>query len=85
MMTEEELIRDAVSKMTLPKEVKSIDFSFSEDSTGMPAVWINLHVAEDFKPSAAKVNKLSAVKKDISKRIFETNAVAWPYIRLVTE
>lgn len=84
-MNEENVIRDIVANIKLPDEVKSVDFSFSDDSTGMPAVWINLHVREDYTPSADKVSMLSAVKKDISRKIFERNVVSWPYIRLVTD
>jgi len=84
-MTDEKVIKSIVKKIKLPEEVKSVDFSFSEDSTGMPAVWINLHVSEDYRPSAEKVSKLSAFKKDISKKIFENNVTSWPYIRLITD
>lgn len=83
-MTEERVIKSIIKKIQFPKDIKSVDFLFSDDSTGMPAVWINLHVAEDYKPSDAKVEMLSALKKDISKKIFEKNVASWPYIRLVT-
>ena len=84
-MTDEKLIKAIVDQMKLPQEVKSVDFSFSEDSTGMPAVWINLHVSQDYKPSKEKVNLLSALKKEISKKVFENNVISWPYVRLVTD
>jgi len=85
IVSEEKLIKSIIKKIKLPKEVKSIDFAFSEDSTGMPAVWINLHVSEDYKPSADKVNRLSAARKDISKRILEQNITSWPYVRLIAD
>lgn len=84
-MNEEKLIKSIVEHITLPADVRSVDFSFAEDSTGMPAVWINLHVSEDYKPSAAKMSRLGALKKDISRKIFENNVATWPYVRLVTD
>ena len=84
-MTEERIIRETIDKITMPEEVKAVDFSFSEDSTGMPAVWINLHVSDDLHPSEAKGAMFTALKREISKRIFEANADAWPYVRLIAD
>jgi hypothetical protein len=84
-MSEEALVKSIIDKIPLPQEVLSVDFSFSEDSTGMPAVWINLHVSEDYNPTAQKVSKLSALKKLISSKIFEEKVASWPYIRLIAD
>nr|WP_315260937.1 hypothetical protein [uncultured Duganella sp.] len=84
-MTDEKLIRDVINKINLPEEILSVDFSFSEDSTGMPAVWINLHILDDYKPSAEKISKLSALMRDISRKILDTDVISWPYVRFVTD
>ena len=84
-MNEEKLIRSILKNIKLPVEVKSFDLAFSEDSSGMPAVWINLHVDNDNKPSADKVNRLRAVRRDISRRIVEKQSTPWPYVQFVTD
>lgn len=84
-MSDREKIEKVVSNMKLPDEVRSFDLNFSEDSTGMPAVWVNLHISEDYKPSANKINKFVALKKEVSRKILDTNVETWPYVRLVTD
>lgn len=84
-MTEEEVIQDVISKTKMPKEVLSVDFSFTEDSTGMPSVRINLHVFDDLHPSASKIRKLSKLMRNISRQILDANIPSWPYVHLVTD
>lgn len=83
-MKEEKVIRSILSKIKLPPEVKSVDLAFSDDSGGMSAVWINLHVAEDNRPSPDKVNRLIAARRDISRKIIEKQSSPWPYVKFVT-
>lgn len=84
-MTDEKLIRDVISNIQLPEDVLAVDFSFSEDSTGMPAVWINLHVLEDLRPSTTKIRKLSRLMLHISQQLLDKNIESWPYVNLVTD
>lgn len=84
-MNEEKLIRDVLKKIKLPTEIKSVDLSFSDDSTGTPAVWINLHVDDDTKPSAEKINRLRAIRRDIARKVAERQSTPWPYVQFVTD
>ena len=84
-MNEEQLIKMAVKAITRPSEVTAVDYLFSEDSSGLPAVWVNLHVADDNKPSEQKVRKLSDFRKAVAKSILEKNVSRWPYVQLVAD
>jgi len=84
-MTEEDLIKKTVKGIRLPVEITSVDYAFDEDSTGIPAVWVNLHVAVDNKPSNEKVRRLSDTLKVISRSLLDKNLSRWPYVRLVAD
>ena len=84
-MTEEAAIQSILDHVALPDDVLSVDFSFSDDSTGMPAVWINLHVVDDYHPSPAKVSRLVAAKEAISRPILDAGFSCWPYVRLIAD
>jgi len=84
-MREEDVIKAAVKALRLPKEIKAVDYLFSDDSTGQPAVWVKLHVAEDNNPSATKVRQLSDLRKAVAKSILSAEVSRWPYVRLVAD
>lgn len=84
-MTEAEIIQDVIDQIKMPKEILGVDFSFTEDSTGMPTVWINLHIFDELHPSRAQIRKLSTLMREISTKILETNAVSWPFIHFVAD
>lgn len=84
-MSEEDLIKKIVKGIARPAEVTAVDYAFAEDSTGIPAVWINLHVAADNHPSEQKVRKLSTFRKEVARTLLEKNVSRWPYVQLVTD
>jgi hypothetical protein len=84
-MSDKERVESILGGIKMPAEVLSFDFNFSEDSTGEPAVWINLHVKEDYDPSTAKIDRFVAIKKEIARKILDAQMQSWPYVRLVTE
>ena len=84
-MNEEELIKSILKSIARPDEVTAVDYQFAEDSTGVPAVWVNLHVANDNSPSAQKVRKLSDFRKSVARSILDKNVSLWPSVQLVTD
>jgi len=84
-MSEETVIRAIVKGTKLPKEVTTFDLTFANDSTGQPAVWVNLHVKNDLRPTPEKVQRLTAARKAISEKIFKKHLTRWPYVQLVTD
>ena len=77
-------IKLVLKSVHLPADVKSYQLEFTEDSTGMPAVWINLKVDEDNTPSDTKIEKLAQLKRRITSALFEKEITSWPYIRYVS-
>lgn len=84
-MNEEQLIADVIKSIKLPAEVTSVDYAFADDSTGVPAVWVNLHVAADSAPTEAKVRELSKLRKAVSRLLLDNNVSRWPYVQLVAD
>ncbi len=84
-MDEEKRIRQAIKNIALPDDVKTVDLKFSPDSTGMPAVWVNLHIDDDYDPSDAKIGRLSEARRAISDKLLTMELDNWPYVRLVTD
>jgi hypothetical protein len=83
IMGEKKIIKKIVEGVEMPQDVKSVEISFGEDSTGMPAAWINLRIEDDYHPGLDKIGRLSAVKKEITEKILERGLSRWPYVRLV--
>lgn len=84
-MDDEKRILDAISGIALPDDIKKFDVKFSPDSTGMPAVWVNLHIDDDYHPSEAKIDRLGAARSAVSDRLLAMELDSWPYVRLVTD
>ncbi|HEX8610039.1 MAG TPA: hypothetical protein VF800_01975 [Telluria sp.] len=84
-MDEEKRILEAIKSIALPEDVKKFDLKFSPDSTGMPAVWINLHIDDDYHPSDAKIDRLNEAKRAISGKLLAMELDSWPYVSLVTD
>ena len=84
-MNEEELIKTVLKSLVRPAEVTAVDYQFADDSTGVPAVWVNLHVANDNSPSEQKVRKLSDFRKSVAKSLLDKNVSRWPYVQLVAD
>lgn len=77
------IVQRILDGIKMPTEVESVDFHFAEDSTGMPAVWIHLHILDDYHPSVAKIDTLRAAKKAISSQLLDSDLRSWPYVRLI--
>jgi len=78
---EAQIIERVLKSVRLPAEVKSYTLEFTEDSTGVPAVWINLNVDEDNSPSDSKIEKLVQLKRRITSALFKKEITSWPYVR----
>jgi hypothetical protein len=81
---EAQTIKRVLKSVRLPAEVKSYTLEFTEDSTGVPAVWINLNVDEDNSPSDSKIEKLVQLKRRITSALFKKEITSWPYVRYVS-
>lgn len=82
--TDAQTIKLVLASVRLPDDVKSYNLVFTEDSTGVPAVWINLKVDEDNNPSNSKVEKLVQLKRRITSALFEKEIASWPFVRYVS-
>lgn len=82
--TDAQTIKRVLASVRLPDDVKSYDLEFTEDSTGVPAVWINLKVDVDNNPSTSKVEKLVQLKRRITSALFEKEIASWPFVRYVS-
>lgn len=76
-------INKAMKGILLPTEVKSYELVFSEDSSGAPAVFVNLRVDDDKKPSKEKIDRLRTIRKKIALEIVGKQAEYYPYVRFV--
>jgi len=81
----ERVIRDVLKHIKMPTDVLSFDLSFSEDSSGAPAVWVLLQVKDDYKPSEEKVNRFKDLRAKIMEGILEKNLPIWPHVRLIAD
>lgn len=84
-MDEEKRILEAIKSIALPEDVKTVDLKFLPDSTGMPAVWVNLHIDDDYDPSDAKIDRLRKVSRAISEKLLAMGLDSWPYVKLVAD
>jgi hypothetical protein len=78
------IIKIVLNSLHMPDDVKSYNLKFTEDSTGVSAVWINLKVANNSTPSDSKIRKLAQLKRQITSALFEKGIVNWPYVRYVS-
>ena len=84
-MEEEKIILDVLKGMNLPRDVKRYDLKFSPDSTGMPSVYVNLHIANDNHPSDEKISRLSSIRRAITNTLLARGLQNYPYVKLVTD
>ncbi|UOD27820.1 hypothetical protein INH39_20285 [Massilia violaceinigra] len=84
-MDEEKRILEAINSIALPEDVKTVGLKFSPDSSGMPAVWVNLHIDDADDPSDARIGRLSEARRAISDKLLAMERDNWPYVRLVAD
>jgi ribosomal protein L17 len=68
-----------------PAGVRRVDFTFGEDWTGAPAVYIDLIVDKSVKPTMDKASELNNFIKLIHDDIIDSKFEFWPYSRTFTE
>jgi hypothetical protein len=68
-----------------PDGVRRVDFTFGEDWTGDPAVYIELIVDKTVKPTMEKAQELNDFVKLIQRDLIESKFAFWPYTRTFTE
>lgn len=79
------IILDVLKGMNLPGDVKRYDLKFSPDSTGLPSVYINLHIADDIHPTKEKISRLSNIRRTITNTLLARGLENYPYVKLVTD
>ena len=73
-------IHRTVSDNIPPKLVKEFQVRFGPDSVNNKAVWIDLIVDEDLKPSNEKIAKLNEIVRRIQSALLRANLDFWPYV-----
>jgi hypothetical protein len=68
-----------------PDGVRRVDFAFGEDWTGAPAVYIDLIVDKNVRPTMDKARELNDFVKLIHDDIIDSKFEFWPYSRTFTE
>jgi hypothetical protein len=84
-MKEEKIIRKILDDMDLSEYIHGYDLAFTPDSTGMPAVYINLHITDDYHPSKEKISRFSKIRRAITDNLLDRGLDNYPYVRLVTD
>lgn len=78
------LMKDAISKAHLPKSVKSYKIVFDEDTTGEPALWVQLFVDDKaVSGSRTKLNELQTFMDDARKVAPVIGVSRRPYFRVL--
>jgi hypothetical protein len=68
-----------------PDGILRVDFTFGEDWTGAPAVYIELIVDKRVKPTMEKAQELNDFVNPIQRDLIESRFEFWPYTRTYTE
>jgi hypothetical protein len=64
-----------------PEGVRRVTFRFGEDQAGDPAVYIELYVGKDMKPTKEKIEELNDFVQVILSEIIDQDIEYWPYFR----
>ena len=68
-----------------PTGVRRIGFSFSEDHTGHPAVYLDLFIDKHLKPTKEYIEELNDYIQLIIDDILKEDVDYWPYARTLEE
>lgn len=68
-----------------PEGVSRVAFSFGEDWTGHPAVYVNLYVRKGLQPDKRKIRELNDYVKTLHDDIIDEEPSFWPYSRTFEE
>jgi hypothetical protein len=74
-------IGDILQAHPWPVPVKGFELEFGEDSTGDPAVWIWLMIADDEQPSSQKMRELSQFRREVQSAITAAGVSRWLHVR----
>jgi hypothetical protein len=82
-----QLVRETIDRYEAkrPDGVRRVDFTFGEDWTGDPAVYIDLIVDKSVKPTMEKAQELNDFVRLIHNDLIDGNFEFWPYSRTFTE
>ncbi|HEX9904641.1 MAG TPA: hypothetical protein VGA77_06725 [Propylenella sp.] len=78
---EERQISQIVGRHPLPPSVREVQYSFGEDSTGNPAVWIVYVVEDDQDPSQRRISELNELATTVRNEILRSDIERWPYVQ----
>lgn len=82
MDADEKLARKTLAKLGLPRDVKAYGIELGLDSTGDPALWIWLDVADAHEPTSAMITRLRKFKDKVYRTLLDEGVSRWPYVRL---
>jgi hypothetical protein len=68
-----------------PEGIRRVEFTFGEDWTGHPAVYVNLVVGKDVQPTKTKIRELNDYVKLLHDDIIDEDVGFWPYSRTFEE
>jgi hypothetical protein len=68
-----------------PEGVRRVEFTFGEDWTGHPAVYVNLFVNKGLQPTKDKIRELNDYVKILHDDIINEKVGFWPYSRTFEE
>ena len=77
------LVREIVGRHEAerPAGISRVDFTFSEDWAGNPAVYIDLIADKDIEQTSNKARELNDFAKRIHDDIIDSRLEFWPYSR----
>ena len=81
-------IREAIAKHQnemLLSNVRRVDVSFREDSTGDPAVYLAMVVPKDLPTTKNNIEGLNVFANILVHEILALDSGYWPYVRTVVE
>jgi hypothetical protein len=78
---EEKIVREILTRWTLPSNVHGFEIDFGEDSAGDPAVWIWLTVDDEIQPSDQSIAGLAQFVRGVRNDLLRAGLRYWPYVR----
>ena len=73
-------IHELVAANTSADIVRSFELKFGPDSTDNKAVWVQLLVDDELRPSKNKITELNKLASKIRSVLLRSNLEFWPYV-----
>jgi len=80
----QEIIDNRRIEMALAN-VRRVEFSFGEDSTGDPVVHVVMVVSKDLSPTKEHIEELNVLANILTQDIIRKEIGLWPYVRTIVE